>query len=320
MKLRTNWVLAAIIAALLGYIGLSEWRSRQHPQAEGETLGRFEPDKVDEVRFTMGEATATVVREADGRWSLIQPFQAEADGPTILSILTNMQELQVIRAIADPDNLEQYGLTQPRVIRLRERGALSSTHHTYYLGEITPVHYVCPLDYWIYAQRQGEQRVLVVEGYQLNQLMPRTPGDLRNRNLLSFNPHAIRKVEVVVADTTYSAVKTSEGWMQEGHREQSPFAYMRQVLFTLANLRAIPAEAQDNADPTLLGLDRPVARVTLYTDRPEPVEAMSFGKRHTEQGAVYVRRESTRAVYLVSSAILDELRQPTLARESPQAR
>src|SRR5206468_9291637 len=165
--------------------------------------------------------TATVVREADGRWSLTQPFQAEADGPTILSILTNLKELQIIRAVVDPDNLEQYGLTQPRVITLRERGALISTHHTYSLGELAPVHYVCPLDYWIYAQRQGEQRVLVVEGYQLNQLMPRTPGDLRNRNLLSFNPHTIRKVEVTVADTMYTAVQTPEGWMQEGRGEPS---------------------------------------------------------------------------------------------------
>jgi len=316
MKLRTNWVLSAIIVVLLGYIGVSEWRSRQRPQAEGETLGRFDPHKVDEVRFTVGGETATVVREADGRWSLTQPFQAEADGPTILSILTNLKELQVIRAIAAPDNLEQYGLTQPRIITLREHGSPFSTHHTYHLGEISPVHYVCPLDYWIYAQRQGEERVLVVEGYQLNQLMPHTPGDLRNRNLLSFNPHAIRKVEVTVADTTYTAVQTAEGWMQEGHGERSPFAYMRQVLFTLANLRAVPAEGQDNADLAVLGLDQPVARVALYTDRPEPVEAMRFGKRHAVQGAVYVRRESTRAVYLVSSDILDELRQPTLSSTS----
>src|SRR3989442_1607028 len=108
--------------------------------------------------------------------------------------------------------------------------------------------------------------------------------------------------------------------MQEGQGERSPFAYMRQVLFTLANLRAVPAEGQDNADPTLLGLDQPVARVTLYTDRPAPVEAMSFGQRHTEQGAVYVWREATPAVYLGSSAILDELRQPTLSGENPRAR
>jgi len=319
MKLRTNWVLLAIIVVLLGYIGVSEWRSRQRSQAEGETLGRFDPDKVDEVRFTVGGETAMVAREADGRWRLTQPFQAEADGPTILSLLTNLKELQVLRVIAAPDNLEQYGLTQPRIITLREHGTPFSTHYTYHLGEISPVHYVCPLDYWIYAQRQGEQHVLVVEGYQLNQLMPRTPGDQRNRNLLSFNPHAIRKVEVTVADTTYTAVQTSEGWMQEGHGERSPFVYMRQVLFTLANLRAVPAEGQDNADPAVLGLDQPVARVTLYTDRPQPVEAMRFGKRRAVQGAVYVWRESTRAVYLVSGAILDELRQPTLSREDPRA-
>ena len=67
MKLRTNWVLSVIIVVLLGYIGVSEWRSRQRPQAEGETLGRFDPHKVDEVRFTVGGETATVVREADGR-------------------------------------------------------------------------------------------------------------------------------------------------------------------------------------------------------------------------------------------------------------
>ena len=119
MKLRTNWVLLAIIAVLLGYICVSEWRSRQRPQTEGETLGRFDPHQVDEVRFTVSGETATVVRQADGRWNLTHPFQAEADGPTILSILTNLKELQVLRVITAPDNLEQYGLTQPRNITLR---------------------------------------------------------------------------------------------------------------------------------------------------------------------------------------------------------
>ena len=74
-------------------------------------------------------------------------------------------------------------------------------------------------------------------------------------------------------------------------RQRSPFTYMRQVLFTLANLRAVPAEGQDNADSAVLGLDQPVARVTLYTDHPEPVEMMRFGKHHAVQGAVYVRRD-----------------------------
>lgn len=185
MKIRSNWILSALIVVLLGYIGYSEWRTRQTLKPEVETVGVFDPQKVEEVSFTVVGKTTTAVREPDGRWSLTRPFKDEADGLTILSILGNLRELRVLRAIDDPDDLEQYGLTRPRVITVRGRGTFGSTSHTYHLGEISPVHYVCPLDYWIYAQRKGERRVLVVEGYQINHLMPREPGDLRNRNLLS---------------------------------------------------------------------------------------------------------------------------------------
>jgi hypothetical protein len=319
MKGRTNRLLLAIIVLLLGYIGVSEWRRRQRPPETDETVGRFDLHKVDEVSFTIGTATFMAVREADGRWSLTHPLKEEADGPTILSILSNLQELKIIRSIDDPDDLEQYGLTRPRVITLRERGPFGGTRHTYLLGEISPVHYVCPLDYWIYAQRQGESRVLVVEGYQINHLLPQAPDDLRNRNLLSFNPHDVRKVEVSVGETAYTAVATPEGWMTQGHHGRSPFTYMRQVLFTLANLRAVRAEVQEDLDLARLGLDPPVARVLLYTDQPTPVEVISFGGPHAEPGVVYVRRQSTRFVYLVSSSILEELRKPPLAQESLRA-
>jgi hypothetical protein len=319
MKLSTHGILLAIIVVLLGYIGFTEWRSRQGVTEESETLGRFAVDKVDEMRFIMDGETATVAREADGRWSLLHPIQDEADGPTILSILGNLQQLKVLRVIDDPDNLEQYGLTHPRIITVRERGAFGSTTHTYLLGAISPVHYVCPLDYWSYVQRQGERRVLVVEGYQLDQLLPHTPDDLRNRNLLSFNLHDIRRLEVTLADMTYTAVKTPEGWLAETGQGRSPLPYMRQVLFALANLRAVPAREHESLEPVTLGLDPPVARVLLYTERPAPVEVLRFGKPHAGQGAVYVQRESTRLVYLVSRGILDELRQPTLTRESSRA-
>jgi hypothetical protein len=91
---------------------------------------------------------------------------------------------------------------------------------------------------------------------------------------------------------------------------------MRQVLFTLANLRAVRAEVREDLDLARLGLDPPVAQVLLYTDQSAPVEVISFGGPHVEPGVVYVRRESTRFVYLVSGSILEELRKPSLAQES----
>jgi len=125
-----------------------------------------------------------------------------------------------------------------------------------------------------------------------------------------------RDTETGEPDDAISIKSGSEGGWEK--RPAMDLARSLPNLFTLANLRAAPAEGQDNADLALLGLDEPVARVTLYTDRPEPVEAMRFGKRHARRGAVYVRRESTRGVYLVSSDILDELRQPTLSWQSPR--
>jgi hypothetical protein len=86
-----------------------------------------------------------------------------------------------------------------------------------------------------------------------------------------------------------------------------------------ANLRAVRAEAQGDADLEALGLGQPLVRLVLYTDQPEPVEAMSFGKHYGDRGAVYVRREPTGFAYLVSSYILDELRKLALTSDSSRA-
>jgi len=313
MRSRSHWVLSALVVVLLAYIGYSEWRTRRAQPREIGTVGTFDPGKVDEVSITVAEQTATVVREGDGRWSLTQPFKDEADGPTILSILANLKELRVVRTLDAPAELGQYGLTRPRVITVSERGTFGRARHSYHLGEISPVHYVCPLDYWIYARREGEPRVLVVEGYQIDHLMPREPGDLRNRNLLSFNPHEIVKLEVTLGGAAYTAVRTPEGWTVQGDAASAPSTYMREILFTLANLRAVRAQAKDEGELARLGLDPPAARVALYTGRAEAVERMTFGADRSPQGAVHVRRESTRQVYLVSSFILDELRKPLVS-------
>lgn len=111
---------------------------------------------------------------------------------------------------------------------------------------------------------------------------------------------------------SYAAVKMPDGWALEGG-QGAPFTYMREIVFTLANLRAVRAEVKENRNLTALGLDRPFARVVLCTQRPEPVEAMSFGMNDSQPGMVYVRRKSTRFVYVLSSYILDELRRPTLS-------
>ena len=313
MRHRSVWILSAIIVVLLAYIGQAEWRARRGAVREVETLGRFDPGQVVELSIAAGGHTMTAVGGADGRWSLTEPTRDEADGPTILSILANLRELRIVRRIEDPDDLAQYGLTHPRTITITERGFPGRTRHTYHLGEISPVHYVCPLDYWIYVQREGETAVLVVEGYQLDHLLPREPADLRNRNLLALDPRAIQKVEVALGEHAYTAVRRADGWRVEGSAAPAPIMYMPQILFTMANLRAVRAEVRGPADLARLQLDRPAARVALYTDRAEPVEVLSFGRVDDATGLVHVRRGSTRFVYLVTRQILDELRRPALA-------
>jgi hypothetical protein len=319
MKIRTNWILSAVVVVLLAYIGYTEWRSRRAPEPEVETLGAFDPAKVDEVSVTVAGRTATAVREGDGRWTVVQPFTDEADGPTIVSLLENLRDVRVVRTLEAPDDLEQYGLGRPRVIAVSERGRLGRTTHRFHLGEISPVHYTCPLDYWIYARREGEPRVLVVEGYQIDHLMPREPEQLRNQNLLSFDPNEVQRVEVTVPGASYAAVRTAAGWQVEGAAHPDP-PYMRQIVFTLANLRAVRYGAPGDEQLGGLGLDRPAAQVALYTDRAEPVERLTFGATALDDGTVAVRRDSTHQVYQVSNFILGELRRaatPAAPRADP---
>ena len=69
-----------------------------------------------------------------------------------------------------------------------------------------------------------------------------------------------RDTETGEPDDAISIKSGSEGGWEK--RPAMDLARSLPNLFTLANLRAAPAEGQDNADLALLGLDEPVARVT----------------------------------------------------------
>ena len=218
------------------------------------------------------------------------PFLAVMTSATLAIVVMTRKVLPSWRAAAG------VGVLTGLAIATRTGGIIT---HAYLLGAISPVHYVCPLDYWIYAQRQGERRVLVVEGYQLNQLLPHAPDDLRNRNLLSFNPHDIRRLEVVLADVTYTAVKTPEGWIAERGEGRTPLAYMQQVLFALVNLRAVPAREQETLDWAALGIDPPcvisLAKQEEEIFRPGEAESIKLSRRSAALRLLqYVRDESHR--------------------------
>lgn len=117
MKQKKNMVLlgAIFLVLVIIYIALNMWNKNKEEQAaqeaEDTTIHLVEAEELDKICYTDGATTMSFVKE-DGTWYYEEDKEIPISQDSIGSIEDIVLNLTATRELENPDELEDYGLTE----------------------------------------------------------------------------------------------------------------------------------------------------------------------------------------------------------------
>jgi len=194
MRVRGLLVAVVVLAALAGAVYWSNRakkaeESRPAPDASPKILSVAEDQiKSIEIRKT-GEATTVVQKTGAGKWQMIAPKPLGVDQDAVNSMTSTLSSLNSDRLIEEKaSDLTPYGLAKPGlevIVALKDgRG------HKLLIGDEAPT------GGSYYARLDGDPRVFTIASWNKSSL-DKTPKDLRDKRLLTFDSDKLVRVELV---------------------------------------------------------------------------------------------------------------------------
>jgi len=185
---RSTWILVGLFIIVL-VVALYLQRSDRQAGAEATpTPGvsyLFDGLEGDIQRLTISAAagdTVEVEGGPDGSWTLVEPAGQQADETRIGSVVSQVQNLQVVSELGDPPALNVIGLNPP-AYRLAVTGA-DGQERVAFIGDVTPT------ESGYYAHRE-EGPVVVVSKAAMDSLL----GLLETLPVVPSTPAATAEVE-----------------------------------------------------------------------------------------------------------------------------
>src|SRR5262245_58518376 len=174
--LRSTIALVVILAGLGAYIYFVTWKQPDLPDTgkKLEKVFTVASDKIDEIKVTSASGEAATAKKDGGSWKLVDPATS-ADEAELSGMANTLANVDMVRVVDEnPTNLNDYGLSNPRVaVAFKAEGDKDYRH--LYLGEKTPT------GSDLFAKRNDEKKVFLIAAYQ-ETLMNTTEFDLRAKS------------------------------------------------------------------------------------------------------------------------------------------
>ncbi|MBO4287237.1 MAG: DUF4340 domain-containing protein [Kiritimatiellae bacterium] len=310
---------------------------RLMPAAETDIELTAPLDKVEHVFLERDGQRIGVVRQED-RWIMTAPFASSVDKGRVQRILDTFESAHVRDALSPLElakreiRLKDLGLT-PGVCRILLEG--KGRRQSFVLGNRTP------LGGEVYVKREDSPTVFIV-GKELDEVLPRSPDDLRSRRLFTGVPGDIGGLEIRTPGKPFiKLVRREDGW-QFLQPDAVPAASEKVdgllasvctntvsyfVWPSLSNVMdVVQSDALFKTRLALYGLERESGvKVDIFPeDREQPVSLVFGRAKEDEPGLTYTLLHGSDSIGLVPSAAASafsvtpwELRDNRLFTESP---
>jgi len=282
---------------------------------------------VNAVRIETGARALALVRSPAGGWSIIEPVQWQAEDDAVGGMVSDLVRTR-ISGFVDPGrtNLAEFGLDAPALGVLLQREApagRSGDEEAQEDGE--PVsgaarrHELQPGRLWIGAETkdgdnvfgkfEDESHVYEIPVAMVKRLGadPADPLAYRDRSVLSVDPEHVRRITLVRSGVTQSVEKVEgDAWTAAGTNEVIQTA-VNDVLFAIANLRAVAIESLDPDDLAPFGLDRSEVTLTVGLSGEEGIQkSLIFGFRAATRG-VFAMVQGLDIVFVLEKRLVERL-------------
>jgi len=299
--LRSLLVLVIVAAALGGLLYYDSKRPPSDEKKQEKVFPDVQSDKIDQITVKSEKGETTTAAKQGDRWRQTQPVAVAADEAEISGITSNLASLEPQRVVDEqPADLKQFGLDPARIeVTFRQGGK----EHKLLLGQKTPT------GGDVYARVSDKPRVFIVASY-LETTFNKSPFELRDKTILTFERDKADRLEIVTADRTVTVAKQGADWRLTAPVEaRADFSVIEALLGRLNStpMKAIAAETADAAKLKEYGLDTPA--VTVNVGAGSARSGLILGKSAGE-GVVYARDLSRPLVFTVETALADELKKP----------
>ena len=196
MKPKGLLVAIAVLAVLGGLIWWSNKKQATASKTSPDTATKLlsiPDDQFQEIRIKKLTGELQDLRRVDGKWQLTQPTQLSADPDTVGSMVSTLSSLNADKLIEDKAaDLQPYGLHIPTldITIVRKDGKSNEV----LIGDDTPT------GSGAYAKLAGDARVFTVASFTKTSL-DKTPTDLRDKRLLTFDSDKLTRVELAAKGT-----------------------------------------------------------------------------------------------------------------------
>ena len=231
-----------------------------------KTILHFVRDDVDRLELTTAAHTVAMA-ENDDSWRLEHPWQAQADSGTVDTLVTRLATGRMQALIAsDAEDLEPYGLAEPRVTAVVGSGSASATLQ---VGDATDAGTV-------YARDAARTLIFTIEQSLLDELT-RAPDAYRRKDLFEFRSFSATRIEIDQPESRLVLEKSDDDTPVWHRLEPTPGDVdQAEVSAALSKLSGLRSESFSAADAEA-GVDAPVATVTARFGEDQE-ERVVFGR------------------------------------------
>lgn len=305
MRRERSFLILLIIGVAFGaYIYFVERKrpAGDEPEKKPKVFENVQESEIEEIVVTSrGETTR--LRKTGGKWQIVEPISSDADMEQVNNLLGNFATLERDDLVEEsPTDLKRFGLSPPRAdVAFRKQGAKDLRHLL--IGNKAPTAGE------IYAQVQGEKRVILISGF-MESVFVRTTFDLRDKTALKFDRDKVNALELQPTGgqmVRLTRAEPNEWQIVDPVKVRADFGATEAVVGNLATaqMRSLVSSDAQGAALKEYGLDRPAARATVAAGSARA--SLEIGSA-TKEGTFYARDTSRPLVFTVDSSLVDDLK------------
>jgi hypothetical protein len=295
MKSKTPLVLLAVFLALLAVVLFLKPRVKEE---SGLKLVDLKPEDVQKVSLVRGSEAMTFERDAKGDWTITQPLAAPADSFEVNRLAEDFAGLKIEKVVEEQaKDTAQFGLPGAKVslwVKGQEKPVVLD------IGSENP------LDNTVYAQRQGDPRVVLVPSL-IKTTLDKKLIDFRQKEVFRFETAEVATIALESKDVRWMAVRREGDWFLEA--PLAGLARKSQIDALLNSLSGLRAKdfASEQKTPAVLkqfGLDRPEFQVSLSLPKAGQTDVFLVRKMDDK---VYVTTSLSDKVVVAEDQLLTDL-------------
>ncbi|MDR1990579.1 MAG: DUF4340 domain-containing protein [Acidobacteriaceae bacterium] len=302
-RLWSTLTLFVVLAGLGAYIYFTGAKPADEKSEQPKLFANLEAAQIADLTVKSASGEETTLHKAEDGWKLTAPIATAASETSTTGIVNALADMQVVRVVDEnPSDLKEFGLAPPRAT-IAFKTADGKTTGTLLVGEKTTT------GGNIYAQRQGETRVVLVGQYYESTLNQST-FDLRDKTIVKFDPAKVSGLDLTINGKSGELTKTGDDWKvvtPAATRADNSAAEGLLTRVTAVQMKSAVTGAPSQADLKKFGLEKPDAVITIRVGADRT--GLVIGGKAAED-TVYVRETNKPDIFTIDATAADELKKP----------